>query len=127
MSRSNAREAVFKLVFEYVFNIDEDNELLSEIVEENKSEESYIREVYHGIIQNYDELCGFISENSEGFAFDRIYKVDLAILLVALYEIKYMKSIPVKVSINEALNLAKSYSTENSNKFINGILAKLVR
>ena len=86
-----------------------------------------VNDEINGVIQKYDELCGFISENSEGFAFDRIYKVDLAILLVALYEIKYMKSIPVKVSINEALNLAKSYSTENSNKFINGILAKLVK
>jgi len=127
MSRSNAREAVFKLIFEYVFNKEEDNELLSVLVMENSAEESYIREVYHGIIQNYDELCGLISDSSVGFSFNRIFKVDLAILLVALYEIKFMKSIPIKVSINEALNLAKAYSTEKSNKFINGILAKMVK
>lgn len=126
MSRSNAREAVFKLVFEYVFNLEENNELLLETIESFNNEESYIREVYHGIISNYDELCSIISKSSVGFSFDRIFKVDLAILLVAMYEIKFMKSIPEKVSINEALNLAKTYSTEKSHKFINGILSSVV-
>ena len=127
MSRSNAREAVFKLVFEYVFNLEENNELLLESVESMKEEEAYIREVYRGVISNYDELCGIISHSAVGFSFDRIFKVDLAILLVALYEIKYMNGIPNKVSINEALNLAKAYSTEKSSKFINGILASVVK
>lgn len=126
MSRSQAREIAFKLVFEYIFNKEEDNMLLSEYIDENTDEQDYIREVYHGVITNYDELCGIISKSSRGFAFSRIFKVDLAILLIALYEIKYMKTIPTKVSINEALNLAKAYSTEKSNKFINGILASVV-
>jgi len=126
MSRSNARESVFKLIFEYVFNKEKDVDLFDEIKLEQIAEQSYITEMYNGIINNYDELCKIIADSSQGFAFDRIYKVDLAILLVALYEIKYMESIPVKVSINEALNLAKTYSTEKSNKFINGILASVV-
>ena len=127
MSRSNAREAVFKLIFEYVFNKEENYDLLAETIEEIKEEESYIREVYSGIISHYDDICEYISNTSIGFSFDRIFKVDLAILLVAVYEIKYIDSIPVKVSINEALNLAKNYSTEKSNKFINGILSGLVK
>lgn len=127
MSRSVAREIVFKLVFEYVFNKEENMALLQEYLEENSTEQSYIQEVYHGVISHYDELCGIVKEKSVGFAFDRIFKVDLAILLVALYEIKYIKSIPQKVSINEALNIAKLYSTEKSNKFINGILASVVQ
>ena len=126
MSRSVAREIAFKLVFEYVFNKEEDSELLQEYLQENLAEQGYIHEVYHGVISNYDELCSIIKEKSVGFAFDRIFKVDLAILLVALYEIKYMSSIPNKVSINEALNMAKAYSTDKSNKFINGILASVV-
>jgi len=127
MSRSNARENVFKLVFEYVFNKEEDISLLTDIIEEMKDEESYIREIYNGVVSHYDELMGEISKYSEGFSIDRIYKVDLAILLVSLYEIKYVDSIPSKVSINEALNLAKAYSTEKSYKFINGILASVVK
>ena len=127
MSRSSAREIAFKLVFEYVFNKEEDLEFLDQIIQENITEEAYIREVYNGVIHHYDDLCEIISQKAEGFSFNRIFKVDLAILLVSLYEIKYMESIPNKVSINEALNLAKNYSTEKSNKFINGILASVVK
>ena len=127
MSRKNARESVFKLVFEYVFNKETNNDFLQEVVDELKTEESYIRDVYFGVINNYDELCDIISSKVEGFSFDRIFKVDLAILLVALYEIKYVKDIPLKVSINEALNLAKTYSTEKSHKFINGVLSGVVK
>ncbi len=126
MSRSAAREIAFKLIFEYVFNKEENNELVQEYIQDNFEEAGYIQEVYHGVIAHFDELCGIVKEKSVGFSFDRIFKVDLAILLVALYEIKYMTSIPNKVSINEALNLAKAYSTEKSNKFINGILASVV-
>ncbi len=128
MSRSSARESVFKLVFEYVFNKEKDIELLNEIIddENNKEEIDYIQEVYNGVVQKYAELINEISKVSEGFKLERIFKVDLAILLVALYEIKYVKSIPNKVSINEALNLARLYSTEKSNSFINGILANFV-
>ena len=56
-----------------------------------------------------------------------MYKVDLAILVVAVYEIKNEKEIPVAVSINEALNLAKKYSTEKSAGFINGVLANFAK
>ena len=127
MSRSNARENVFKLVFEYVFNKEKDNVLLDEVTASESGEQAYIKEVYNGVIDKYDELCDVISSSSEGFSFDRLYKVDLAILLVAIFEIKYVESIPEKVSINEALNLAKIYSTEKSHKFINGILASVVK
>ena len=60
-----------------------------------------------------------------GFSLDRIFKVDKAILLVALYEIFFIPTIDYKVSVSEAINLAKKYSTEKSAKFINGILAKV--
>ena len=128
MSRSYARECAFKLVFEYSFNKVKDQELLSEILEEdkNKAEVGYINEIYNGIISKYDQLLEEIKKYSTEFKIDRIYKVDLAILLVALYEILYVQSIPTNVSINEALNLAKAYSTENSSRFINGILANFV-
>ena len=127
MSRKNARESVFKLVFEYVFNKEEDLEFFNQLIEENKTEESYIKEVYYGVINHYDDLCDIIAKNASGFSFNRLFKVDLAILLVAIYEVKFMENIPHKVSINEALNLAKLYSTEKSNKFINGILATVVK
>ena len=128
MSRSYARECAFKLVFEYSFNNVKDQDLLEEFLQEdnNKAEVGYINEVYNGVISKYDQLLAQIQNYSKEFKIDRIYKVDLAILLVAIYEILYISSIPNNVSINEALNLAKAYSTEKSSRFINGILANFV-
>lgn len=125
MSRYIARDIAFKLVFEYSFNKEQDNELLDCLCEESKvdAEKGYILEVYNGVINHYDELIACIGELSHGFSIDRIFKVDLAIMLVAIYEMSYISSIPHKVSINEAINLAKKYSTEKSGKFINGILS----
>ena len=128
MSRRDAREIAFKLIFEYTFNNDEKREVIEEYVADlSKDDASYVNEVYFGVISHYDELVEKISDNAQNFAFDRIYKVDLALLLLSLYEITYMSGIPYKVSVDEALNLAKKYSTEKSSKYINGILAKFSR
>ncbi len=128
MSRSYARECVFKMVFEFIFNKEKDETLLEEFLleDKNKAELGYIKEVYNGVINHYDQLLEDIKSVSEGFKLDIIYKVDLAIILVAIYEMKYIDSIPSKVSINEALNLAKLYSTEKSYSYINGILSNFV-
>lgn len=127
MGRLETREQLFKLVFEYVLIKEKDNDYIEELKEENpKIDISYLENSYNGIIEKYDSLVDEISALSKGYNKDRIYKVDLALLLVALYEIKYIESIPVAVSINEALNLAKKYSTEKSSGFINGILATIV-
>lgn len=128
MSRSNARECVFKLVFEYMFTKEKDFESLSEFIEDekNKSESGYIEEMYNGIIAHYDELVSDVEKYSKSFKIERVYKVDLAILLVAIYEMKFVSSVPKKVSLNEALNLSKVYSTEKSYNYINGILSNFI-
>ena len=129
MTRREAREIAFKLIFEYGFNRTEKMDMIEEYTAEYTQEAkhdsvAYISEVYAGACSHYDELVEIISANSEGFAFDRLFKVDTALLVLALYEIKYMDSIPYKVSVDEALNLAEKYSTEKSSKYINGILSK---
>ena len=68
-----------------------------------------------------------IGKNSQGFALDRIYKVDLAILTVEIYEILFRDDIPYSVSANEATELAKKYSTDKSYAFVNGILASVIK
>ena len=128
MSRSNARESVFKLVFEYLFTKEKNQEMLDEIIEadKNKAEVGYISEVYNGIINKFDILQEQIRFYSRSFSLGRIFKVDLAILLVASYEMLYIPSIPKSVSINEALELSKVYSTEKSGSYINGVLSNFV-
>ncbi len=128
MSRRDARDVAFKLVFEYTFNERENNEELEVYTVDMEADDvAYIKEVYYGVTSHYEELVSKISEHIEKFAIDRLFKVDLAILLLAVYEITYVESVPYKVSVDEALNLAKKYSTEKSAKYINGVLAKFAR
>ena len=128
MSRREARELAFKLVFEYTFNEEKREDLVEEYtVGVEADEKAYILEAYFGVISHYDELKSAITETAEKFAFDRLFKVDLAILLLACYEIKFMEQIPFKVSVDEALALAEKYSTSKSVKYINGVLAKFAR
>lgn len=127
MSRTNARDYAFKLIYSYLFSKEKDDFMLSEFSKDErvKDEIGYISEVYNGVINHYEELVEEIKKVSKGFKVDRIFKIDLAILLVSLYEIKF-GLVPKKVSINEALNLAKQYSTEKSSSYINGILSNFV-
>ena len=128
MSRRDARDIGFKLIFSYTFDKEENNDVLEEYLSTVDADDgAYIREIYKGVVSHYDELMEEIGKYAEGYEAERIYKVDLAILLLAVYEICYVDSVPFKVSVDEALNLAKKYSTEKSGKYINGVLAKFAR
>lgn len=128
MSRRDAREIAFKLVFEYAFNKRENREEFEEYsAGMSADDKAYVSEVYFGITSHYDELEEKITAKLEKFAYDRLFRVDQAILLLAAYEIDYIESIPYKVSVDEALNLAEKYSTNKSVKYINGVLAKFAR
>lgn len=125
MSRRDARDIAFKLIFAYTFDNEKNNDVLEEYLTElDGDDKAYITEVYNGVILHFDELMKDVAENAEKFEVSRVYKTDLAIILLALYEIKYMSSIPFKVSVDEAVTLAHKYSTEKSGKYINGILSK---
>ena len=82
----------------------------------------YIRKVVYGVKDHYEELMTLIATNSKNFKVERIYKPDLAALLLACFEMKYMEDIPLAVSINEVIEIVKAFSTENSSKFVNGVL-----
>ena len=123
MGRVETREELFKRVFAYSLT----GEVELEVEEHEKIEKDYLQRAYDHIVKNYDELVGEISLFTKGYQISRVYKVDLALLIVAVYEIKNEKDIPTAVSINEALNLAKKYSTEKSAGFINGVLANFAK
>jgi N utilization substance protein B len=128
MSRRDARDIGFKLIFSYTFDKEENNDVLEEYLSTVDADDgAYIREIYKGVVSHYDELMEEIGKYAEGYEAERIYKVDLAILLLAVYEIKFMNDIPFKVSVDEAVNIANKYSTGKSGKYINGILAKFKR
>lgn len=125
--RTDAREVAFKLIFEYLFSEEKNPQTLSDLILEYglTTEQEYVHNVYNGVINNFSSLSSCIDKYSNGFSLERIFKVDKAILLTAMYEILHMQDIPYAVSVNEALNLSKKYSTEKSSAYINGILAKV--
>lgn len=82
----------------------------------------YIEKVVDGFPEKREEIDGIISLHSHSWKIERISRVDLAILRLALFEMLYMDDIPDKVSINEAVELAKKYSTDKSHKYVNGLL-----
>ena len=95
-------------------------------VEEDEAKE-YIKEITLGIKEHIKEITSLIEKNLKAdWKIDRISKIDLSLLKIAIYEIKY-KKLPYKVAINESLELAKKYGEETSKNFINGILASIVK
>ncbi len=131
MSRRIAREYLFKMVFETLFV--EPSETTSyeeflnneELDEENKN---FVKENFSCILKNKEELMQILETTlTDNFSIDRIFKVDLAILLVAINELKFYKQTPIKVVVNEAIDISKKYSTEKSYSFINGVLAKYIK
>ncbi|NLC17179.1 MAG: transcription antitermination factor NusB [Clostridiales bacterium] len=130
MSRIQAREKAFLLIFEYLFHRAKSEITLNNIVQDlsfTDDDRQYIKTVYEGVIANYEKLENIIAQYSEGFAINRIFRIDLGILLLALYELLYMDDIPVSVTCNEAVNLTKIYSTEKSPSYVNGILANIIK
>ena len=126
MNRRQAREEAFILIFEKHFNslsVDEILEIANEV--RDLKPDDYIKSVFAGVYDNLDLLDNIISENAIGWKINRISKTSLSILRLAIYEIKFMDDIPVSVSINEAVELAKKYSTPEDASFINGILSSV--
>ncbi len=91
-----------------------------------EKDRAYIFEKVGNISDKLEEIDAKINEVSEGWKTGRMGKVDLALIRLAVYEMLYDEDVPAKVAINEAVELAKQYGTDNSPAFVNGILAKLV-
>ena len=129
MSRKVATEYAYKLVFEYLFSKTPNPRTYNifACADLDENDIKYLEKIYNGVIGKYDSLVKIISEYSQGFELNRIYKTDLSALLIAVYEMKYMDDIPLSVSISEAVLLVKKYSTERSNSFVNGILSSVYK
>ncbi len=131
MSRKKARDLLFVLTFETLFIEPENSESLEQILNSINLEEenlNFIKENYPKILENKAELENIISRNlSEKFSFDRLFKIDLAILMLATHELMFNKTNSIKIVVNEAVELAKKYSTDNSYSFINGVLANIIK
>ncbi|MGN0415201.1 MAG: transcription antitermination factor NusB [Agathobacter sp.] len=129
MTRRELRENTFKMLFRIEFyETDELPEQMRLFEEENpalkEADLAYLKQKCDEVISHLEEIDAAVNEASEGWKTSRMGKVDLTLIRLAVYEIRYEDEIPYKVSINEAVELAKKYGTEDSPSFVNGILAK---
>ncbi len=131
LSRSQARCEAFKLIFELNQHTDDVDFLFDNLMNEvpqSISSMPYIKNVVLGVMDKYDELSDIIGANlADGWRLDRISKVARAVLMLAIYEIKYVDDVPERVAINEALELAKKFDDPDSSAFVNGVLAGVVK
>ena len=121
--RRDCRESAFQYIFASFFTKQEIENFTSSLKE---GDVTFAKEIMEKYEENKDSLKETIAKHLIGYEYDRVYKADLAVMYEALTEIKYLQT-PPQVAINEALELAKKYSTEKSAKFINGVLATIVK
>ena len=129
MGRREQREQIFKLVFQLEFNNADDMPEQMKLYleqEEIQSEKdcTYISDKFEKIQSKLAEIDEMINATATGWKTDRMGKVDLAIIRLAVYEIKYDESVATSVAINEAVELAKKFGQDESSSFVNGVLAK---
>lgn len=144
MSRKKAREIALHLVFEMGFNEFEADQILTDRLDENimqsiageielyagkldDKQTAYIIDVVRGVAVHLAELDELIDVNARGWTIKRISRMTTAVLRLALYEMKYVDDVPVGAAINEAVELAKMYESDEAGAFINGILGTVGR
>ena len=129
MNRRELREQIFKMLFRIEFHdeasMKEQFELSAEEAAKATPEnQRYMEDKCEAVLSKLNEIDSMINEAAHGWKTSRMGKVDLTLIRLAVYEIKYEDDIPVGVSINEAVELAKKYGTDDSFAFVNCILAK---
>ena len=124
ITRKEARDIVYGLLFETDFKKEENPEDIYAIAREARDipDDEYIRAAYFGVLAHLDELDLFVSKYSNGWKMNRLTVSAKTILRLSAYEMKYMPDIPHHVSLNEAVELAKKYDEEKAKSFINGVL-----
>ena len=131
MNKSASRELAFQLVYSVQIQKDMENEQFEIFCQNNEIDseiaKKYIKDIINGVKENKEKIEGLISNNlKKGWSIDRISKIDLTLLKIAIYEM-LEKKIHYKIVVNEVVELAKKYSEEQSPSFINGVLASIIK
>jgi transcription antitermination protein NusB len=126
--RHQARELALKVLFQLEGSDDDAEEVLLYHAAEGAATDdttNFARQLVHGVIANREKLDSILTETSEHWKLDQMAKVDRVILRIAIYEIAIDRKVPTKAAINESIELAKTFSGEESGRFVNGILGRV--
>ena len=135
MSRRKARDITFKYVYSTLYGESELEDTLESIITADSEEieildgeeKSYFNKVSIGIKEHEEEIDKKILSKLKNWTIERIFKIDLAILRLAVFEIMYFEDMPPKVAVNEAVELAKKYGNDASSNFVNGVLREIIK
>lgn len=129
MKRKQARELLMQLLFQMNINNDYGSEIIERFKNNYQLEEQneYFDSTLKAVLQHMQEINSLIEKSTENWKIERISKVELAVIRLSVAEILFISEIPQSVSINEAVELSKKFSGEESGKFVNGILGSIVR
>ena len=128
MNRHETREQIFIFLFESTFGDREIDEIIeSAQLARDVKVNDYCRKVFKGVRDKQEEIDKHIEENIKNWSKDRLSRTTISILRLAIYEILFEESLPSSVSINEAVEIAKKYSTQKDASYINGVLGSINR
>lgn len=132
MMRSELREHVFTVLFQIEFNDESDMEehlryYIDQMQDAREKDKAYILKKYEGVVSHIKEIDKLLNDVSKGWKTSRMNKVDLTILRLAVYEMRWDEDVPDGVAINEAVELAKKFGGDGSSSFVNGVLGRLAK
>jgi len=129
-NRHKSREVALQTLYQIDINeegLDENLAMLVDRIGEERLTGAFLEKLIVGTYQNLDTIDEKLNESTKGWKVSRMGVIDRNILRLAVYEILYCDDIPIEVSINEAVELAKGFATDKSSSFINGVLGKVVK
>ena len=130
-TRHEARIIAFGLIFQKQFNDEEPQFLFEQTLEEypeSKENSEYIKTAFFGVLEKEKEICDIIAAHlGTKWRIDRISKVSLAVMKLAVFEMKYIDDVPVKAAINEAVEIEKTFDEPDNSAFVNGVLGSICR
>ncbi|MFC7320837.1 transcription antitermination factor NusB [Halobacillus campisalis] len=126
MKRRLAREKAFQTLFQIDSSDISTEEAMQHVLNEEE-EDAFLNQLIDGVIEHKEKIDPWIEEHLEHWTFARLARVEKTLLRMAAYEIKFNEDVPTQVAINEAVELAKIFGEDQSGKFINGVLSKMVK
>lgn len=131
MSRKSSREKALEILYGMEISKDTPEEAIESFYENYEGDiaeisKEYLEKVVKGVFENKGELDQLIEGKLQNWKLERVSKVNLTILRIAIYEMKYVEDVPSKVALNEAIELCKKYSDDKNKSFINGVLDKIL-
>lgn len=125
MKRHTARQKALQALFQHDLGQTEPMEAIENVVQNEKSDQ-FLESLVLGVVEHQQEIDELLRNHLEKWTLDRVATVDRVILRIAVYEMKYEEEIPTSVTLNEAIELAKTFGDDQSSKFINGVLSKVL-